>query len=103
MLEHTKDLNAILHDLDSLINDKNDIEYDYPKSIYISKYHDDKYFVGLDSNNRDFAPKRIDSTYYEKLEDFKARYNSKLSDTIKCEFWYEIDTFGIVNNIEIKY
>jgi len=104
MLEHTKNKEGIIRDLDTLTTRKNhNSKYEYPKSKYLREYHDGKFYVGLDDNNRDFAPKRIDTSYYEKLEKFQAKFNPKLTDTIKCEFWYEIDTLGNISNIEIYH
>lgn len=103
MLAHTPNIENIIRDLDSLTNMGKKSSHKYPKSIYISEYHDGKFFVGLDANHKEFAPKRIDTTYFNKLEEFRNRFNAKLSDTMKCEFWYEIDTFGKVQNIEIYH
>jgi len=103
MMEYTPKKENIIRDLDSLTTSNKQSSYEYPKSIYIREYHDGKFFVGLDANHQEFAPKIIDTTYYNKLEQFQNRFNSKLSDTIKCEFWYEIDTFGQVQNIEIYH
>ena len=100
MLEHTS-VNDIIRDLDSLTQLIQNSEYEYPKSKFIYKYHDGTYFVGLDANNKSFAPTRIDTDYYTRLEEFKAQFERSLSDTLKCEFWYEIDTLGNVKNIEI--
>lgn len=104
MLKHTINKEEIIKDLDSLTTEQcNKSKYEYPKSKYIREYHDGKFYVGLDANNRDFVPKRIDTSYYNKLEKFQSKFNPKLSDSLKCEFWYEIDTLGIVRNIEIYH
>lgn len=104
MLANTPNTNGITKDLDSLFIGKQErAKYEYPKSKYISEYHDGKFYVGLDANNKDFAPKRVDTTYYDKLNKFQAQFTTEITDTIKCEFWYEIDTLGHVNNIEIYH
>ena len=103
MLENTSHKTKIISDLDSLNTKKETTEYNYPKLRLIQKYHDGKYFVGLDANNKNYAPLRIDSTYYDKLDELIIQYNSKLTDTIRCEFWYEIDTLGNVYNIEVYH
>lgn len=104
MLKHTTNKEGIIRDLDSLTTKKNNkSKYDYPKLKYIREYHDEKFYVGLYANNKDFAPKRIDTSYFDKLEKFQAKFNHKLSDTIKCEFWYEIDTLGNISSIEIYH
>jgi len=104
MLDYTTNKEGIIRNLDSLTAGKNKNQnYDYPMSRYIKEYHDGKFYVGLDAHNQDFAPKRNDPSYFEKLDKFQERFNHKLTDTIKCEFWYEIDIFGNVSNIEIYH
>ncbi len=104
MLSHTPNKIEIINDLDSLtmrIHKRS--KYEFPKSKYIREYHDGKFYVGANAKNKNFAPKRIDKSYYDKLDEFKTKFTSELTDTIKCEFWYEIDTFGLVQNIEIYH
>ena len=102
MLAHAP-ADAIIRDLDSLAQLNQHSGYECPLSKYIYAYHDDTYFVGLDARNKSLAPTRLDTNYYAKLEKFKAQFEEHLSDTLECEFWYEIDTCGIVTNIEIVH
>lgn len=102
MLRHTP-VSKIIRDLDSLTATKNNSGYDHPKSKFIRRYHDGIFSVELDSNNNGFVPIRIDTGYITKLAEFKNKFEEHLSDTIRCEFWYEIDTLGKVNNIEIVH
>jgi hypothetical protein len=103
MLEHTPNYKDIIMDLDSLTALRNNNGFEYPKSKYIRQYHDGKFYIGFNANNMEFAPKRIDTTYNDKLKEFQEKYNSELTDTIRCEFWYVIDTTGTVSDIEIYH
>lgn len=100
MLENAP-ISEITRDLDSLTQLDRNSDYEYPKSKYIRKFHDEFYSVGVDANNKSFAPTRIDTNYHRRLEEFKVQFEESLSDTLKCEFWYEIDTLGNVKNVEI--
>jgi len=100
MLEQAP-VSEIIRDLDSLTQLDSNYDYEYLKSKSIKKFHDGFYSVGVDANNKMFTPIRIDTNYHPKLEEFKTQFEESLSDTLKCEFWYEIDTLGNVKNIEI--
>ena len=102
MLQHTKNKDQIQKSLDSLILEYHGNKNHFLTPVFGYKFHDGKYYISPVKHNK-YAPRRIDTTFYAQLDKFQSAFISEIYDTVKCAFWYEIDTTGVVKNVEVYH
>jgi hypothetical protein len=100
MKQHVLKYREILNDIDSISLLK--LQPEEPEIfVYFYKFHDGKYDIMLCQKSKKYLPIPKDSLFDYKLDSLIGSFSSEIDVGLKCEFWYDIDIQGNVQNIEI--
>lgn len=99
MKQHVLHYKQILNDIDSISLLK--FESEQPEFLVtFNKFHDGKYDIMLNSKSKKYMPIPKDSLFDYKLDCLIGSFSSEINVGLECEFWYDIDILGNMQNIE---